>query len=478
MAGTDGQHGTVTELPSAPPGGRRRGKGLHSARRVQPDLDQADFDDIAGRRYLYGSAAGIAIAAVAFSWMVTGGTFQFLQSVPFSNFYDVQARSLLHGTWSMPAGVLSIEGIQTNGHTDMYYGPVPALMRLPVLVATHSLDGRLTEPSLLIAFVVSLVFSSLLGWRIRRLVRGSAVVSTAEACLTAALIVVIGVGSVLFFLGSTAQVYEEAELWGAAFALGAFCALVGFLERPSAGRLVSTGVLATLAVLTRGSVGAGPLVAIFLVALVYLFCWSGNRIPGWKATTRWLARFSGFRVAEPSGRFGLGLLAAVGVPLSLYVLINEIKFGTPFSIPLNRQVFALVNAQRRAVLAANGGSLFGLKFLPTNSLAFLRPDALSFTRVFPWTFFPGKAPVLGHALYTARDWTSSIPVSMPVLFLLALLGLVLVWRPARPLVPPVSRRAGSAATPWDRGMGEPPTEPGVAALRLLLVGAPPEPVAS
>lgn len=403
--------------------------------------------------------------------MVTGGTFRFFQSVPFSNFYDVQARSLLRGTWSMPASVLSIEGIRSGGRTVMYYGPVPAILRLPVLLFTHRLDGRLTEPSLLIAFLLALVFSGLLSWRIRRMVRGSVAVSRAEAILTAGLIVVIGLGTVFFFLGSTAQVYEEAELWGATFALGAFYALIGFLERPSAGRLVSTGVLATLAMLTRGSVGAGPLVAIALVAVIYLLAWMSNHAPRWKSMVGRLSRVTGVYATGAPGRLGVGLLAAMGVPLALYIAINEIKFSTPFSIPLDRQVLTSEDAHRRAVLAANGGSLFGLKFLPTNLLAFLRPDALTLTRVFPWLFFPGKATVIGHVLYTTRDWTSSIPASMPVLFLLALLGLFLVYRPSPHRAHRASDPMPSPTTTSGEAVEAEAAEPGVALLRLPLLGS-------
>jgi hypothetical protein len=158
-------------------------------------------------------------------------------------------------------------------------------------------------------------------------------------------------------------------------------------------------------------------------------------------------------VAERPGRFRGGLTVALVVPLALYAWVNEAKFGTLFSIPVKQQVFSLENAHRRAVLAANGGSLFGLKFLPTNLLQFVRPDALSVTRLFPFLFFPGKALVLGHLLYDTRDWTSSIPASMPVLFVLALAGIVVVYkRRPRPRSPHLS-------------------EAGLATLRIPLVGA-------
>jgi hypothetical protein len=407
-------------------------------------------------RFARSCAVAIAVCGAAFSWLVTDGTFNFLQSAPFSNFYDVQARSLLRGTWSMPASVLSIEGIRTGGRTVMYYGPVPAIMRIPVLLFTHRFDGRLTQPSLLIGFIVALTFASLLCWRIRGLVRGPVDLGKVECWLTAGLVVVIGLGSVLFFLGSTAQIYEEAEMWGAAFTLGAFYSLIGFLENPRAARLVSTGVFATAAMLTRGSVGAGPLVAIGFVALVYLLALAADRLPRLEARAHSVAGLLGVRLPAKPGPFLAGLAAAAGVPLVLYVWVNEIKFGTPFSIPISRQVFSLESAHRRAVLASNGGSLFGLKFLPTNLLQYVRPDALAVTKLFPFLFFPGKALVLGHLLYDARDWTSSIPACMPVLFVLAVLGLVVVYKPRS------KERSGATAAARATDL---------AMLRIPLVGA-------
>jgi hypothetical protein len=402
---------------------------------------------------MWSSAIGIAVAGGAFAWLVTGGTFEFFTSVPFSNFYDVQARSLLHGTWSMPANVLSIEGIRTGGRTDMYYGPVLALLHLPVLIFTHRLDGRLTEPSLLIGFLVALTIAMLLSWRIRHLVRGPVGMGRLEASLTAAFVVLIGLGSVLLFLGTTAQVYEETEMWGAAFALGAFFELVGVIDQPSPGGVVATGVFTTLAMLTRVSVGIGTEVAVGLVAAVYLITWGSTRARRWQPITLRLGRACGVRVADAPGRFGLGLVAATGVPLGLYVAINQIKFDTPFTVPFNRQVYSLENAHRKAVLASNGGSLFGWKYVPSNLVQYARPDALRFTRLFPWIMFPGKALVLGHVVYDVRDWSSSVPASMPVLFLLAVVGVVAVYRPHRnrPHRPSTSGR--------------------IAALRLVLVGA-------
>lgn len=371
---------------------------------------------------------GGAVAMAAFAWMVTGGTFDFLGRYQFSDFYDVQARALLHGHWDMPASVLSIEGIRIGARTYMYYGPVPALLRIPVLLLTHRLDGRLTSISLLVAFALALFFVTRLSWKIRVLVRGTEVVGRSEAAWAGAYVAVAGMGSVLFFLASRVVIYHEAELWGATLALGAFDSLVGFLVRPSRGGLAWAGVLATMAILTRGSVGAGPVLAIGLVLAVHLVRWRrgshkadqqldepGEVQAGDHRRTRWL----------------VGLALASIVPVVAYVAINYVKFHTLFSLPLDKQVFTSLSPSRRAALAGNGGSLFGAKFIPTGLLAYLRPDALSVGRLFPFLGFPGSATVLGHVRYDTLDFASSASDTMPVLVLLGMGGVAATFWPRR-----------------------------------------------
>ncbi|HYU38645.1 MAG TPA: hypothetical protein VEM59_02260 [Acidimicrobiia bacterium] len=63
---------------------------------------------------------------------------------------------------------------------------------MPVLAFTDSLDGRLTQVSMLAAFTVALVFIARLSWRIRRLVRGDAPVSRLELWVVGGYVFVIG----------------------------------------------------------------------------------------------------------------------------------------------------------------------------------------------------------------------------------------------------------------------------------------------
>ncbi|MHB8457266.1 MAG: hypothetical protein ACYDBS_06200, partial [Acidimicrobiales bacterium] len=232
------------------------------------------------RPYTAGCLVGSLLATAAFCWMLTGGTWNFFQTGLNANFYDAQARALLAGHWSMPPRVLSIEGFVEHHKTYMYFGPFPALVRMPILLLTHSLDGRLTELSMLVAFVLALAFTAYLGWQIRSLVAGNRGVSRREAVLAGLVMVVVGVGSNFFFLASDPIVYHEAELWGTCLAIGSLGYLVAFLRRQRPGTLLTAGLLATCSMLTRGSVGAGPVAALGITAGTWILLAAGRRLGG------------------------------------------------------------------------------------------------------------------------------------------------------------------------------------------------------
>ena len=67
-------------------------------------------------------------------------------------------------------------------------------------------------------------------------------------------------------------------------------------------------------------------------------------------------------------------LAAV-VPVALYAVVNWIKFRTLFSVPFWDQGFTMENPIRQEFLRENNGTLFGIKFIPTTLVQYLRPNA-------------------------------------------------------------------------------------------------------
>ncbi len=399
-------------------------------------------------RYYRACAIGGLVAALAFTWMLAAGRLDLLRAGELSHLYDSQAHSLLEGRWDIPRDELGIEAWIVDGKAYTYFGPVPALLRMPVAVFTDQFDGRLTQLSMLAAFTVLMVFTTRLGWRVRTLVRGGAPVGNFETWTAGAFTFVLGAGSVVLFLASRPIVYHEAELWGAALAIAAYDFLLAFILEPDRKPLAWAGLFAGLAFLTRGSVGAGPVAALALLLLVRLLVAAHRRIgrDALLAPLRWL----GVGAEERNPGDLLPLALAVAIPAALYMYVNYARFEHPWSLPISQHVTVLEAADQTRIeaLAANGGSQFGLKFIPTNVLAMLRPDGIGFDGLFPWLTFPPPADIIGGVKFDTIDWSGSIPATMPVLFVLAVAGAVAVFR-----------RSGNESGP------------SLAALRVPVIGA-------
>jgi hypothetical protein len=403
-----------------------------------------------GRRYAVAWLLGSLAAALLFVWMLNLGRTDFFQTQRFGGtFFDEQARALADGRWNLPTTNLGTEAYIVDGKAYIYFGPVPALLRIPVLAVTDDLDGRLTQVSMLAAWTVSMFYAAQLGWQVRGLVRGERPVETFELWATGVFALMLGAGSSLLFLASRAWVYHEVLLWGIAFALAAYDTLLRFLRRPTACLLVATGALSAAALLTRPAVGLGPTVALGVVTLGVLVAALrpplAPRLRGWGFT--------------PAGRVGAGwvsgLAAACVVPVVLYASVNYVKFEQLFGIPFETQTQNLIDETREETLAASGGTLFNLRALPTTTLQLIRPDAIRPTRLFPFVEFPPLAPVIGDVKFDLVDRASSLPVVMPVLVLFSIAGLILLLRPLR-------------GVPAD---ADPAADPGPALLRAPVIGA-------
>ncbi len=383
--------------------------------------------DVGAARHTFyrACAIGSILAGVVFTWMLAIGRLDLLQSHVLDGLYDAQAHALLDGHWDVPIDELGFEAFLIDGKSYMYFGPWPAVLRLPVAAITDQLDGRLTQLSMLLAFAVLMVSASRLLWRVRQLARPQRAVTRSETWAVGGFVAVLGAGSVVMFLASRPVVYHEAELWGAALTIAAFEATLGFVAGPSGRRLASAGVLAGLAMLSRGSVGIGPIVALCLVLLGRLLLVVGAR---WRHDwSRRVVGWLGLRDGAAGRSHLIPLVVAIAVPVAVYMYVNYAKFGHPWSVPITRHATTFTDELRRRVYDANEGSLFGLKFVTTNVVAMFRADALAFDGLFPWVTFPAPATIIGGVTFAAVDPSSSIPSSMPLLFLLSLAGLAPVF---------------------------------------------------
>ena len=370
---------------------------------------EADFG-AARRRFVWASSIALAICSLPYVWILWSdwGPLDPLRPSAFQdNFFDLQARAMLHGRLSVTPGSLGIEGFVHSGRTYTYFGLFPSIIRLPVLLVTSSLDGKLTPSSLILAWGLTGLFASLLLWRVRFLVRGHCAMGRAEAVGYGLVLAAMMAGTVWMLLASIPNTFDEDIAWSICLTIGSLFALLGVLESPSWGRVAASGVLILCANLDRATTGWACVVGAGLAAL-------------WLLTGR-----SG----EENRRWFLPVLAVGLIPLAVSCLIDYAKFGVLFGVPVTDQVWTTVSPYRRRFLAANGNSEVGTHFVLTNALTYLRPDGISISRVFPFVTLPTAPPRgIGGQLFDKLYRTSSLPASTPLLFVLGIWGLVTAFR--------------------------------------------------
>ncbi len=314
----------------------------------------------------------------------------------------------------------------------VYFGPTPAVLRIPFVLAGDWFDHRLARVSLMAAFVATMSGACGLSWRIRSRVQGpDAAFGPTESLVTFVMAVLLGAGSTLAYLASVPWAYQEAVLWGLGLGLWSMAFLLDHLAGSGRRALVLAAAFATGAISARGPTGSAAVTALAVVAgvgvLRALAPYVGPAGRALRAPARW------FRVPDVPVLAGI---VAVVVPVVTYATVNIAKFGSPFRLPIDSQIYISASRPARvAALEANGGSLFGAEFLPTNLIHYLRPDGFDLTRLFPFFVPPRRPPtIIGDVVFDGIEPAASITATMPVLFVLAVLGAIVVWR-RQPVAP-------------------------------------------
>ncbi len=368
------------------------------------------------RRFQRVAVAAVVVASVPYLWVLWDlwtGTVDPLRTDGASNLsipvYDVQARALLHGHLSLPNGSISIEAFIHDGRTYTYFGIFPSLLRLPVVLFTHSLDGRLSAVSILGSWLVTAVFSALLLWRIRIVARGDAALGWAEATSYGILLLSILVGSVLVYLASQPNYLSEDLAWSVALCSGSLFALLGVVERPSWGRIAMSGLLILLSNLNRSTTGYAGILAALLIA----------------------AWFALGRAGPDRRRWAVPVLLAALVPLVAGCAIDFAKFHILFGFPAGEQLLF----KAFGLKGTNGGKYFSLRFLPSTLQAYVNPLSFRVTSLFPYITLPNNPPhSIAHTPLFTRAPTASVLPSMPLMFGLGLWGTITTFLPRRQVV--------------------------------------------
>jgi hypothetical protein len=322
---------------------------------------------------------------------------------PQGDVYDLQARAMLSGHLNVPARSLGIEGFIHDGKTYTYFGLFPSLMRLPILMITHSLDGRLTAMSLFVAWLAICVATGACLLLIRHIIRGAATASRLEVLTVCAMSATLTAGTVIPSLLACPRVYEEDIAWSIALGLGLLAFVLAFFLQPRRRWFIGIVVLTLAAVMTRGSTGD----AWFLVLLGLAgFCRFSSHGQTWRRFTWWFA----------------GLLLASGL---LTVAVSYLKFGIIYGFDERDQVWTHVDAHRRAFLAANADKTFGLQFVPTTVKAYFSPVGMWVSGLFPFFQTPkGAVSPVGHVTFDQIWPTRSLTASTPFFLGLSIFGTV------------------------------------------------------
>jgi hypothetical protein len=216
---------------------------------------------------------------------------------------------LARGRFDVDPWVIAGEGFTHAGKTYAYFGILPALLRLPLMVLPGWRSVDVTLVSCVLGTAVAGYF---------KLCAIVAVIRRLDATRRRDLIFVALVVSLLFG-GSQVQfakasIYIEVICWANAFgAAFVYCAVEGLLAGFSRLRLVVMAVLAGLTLLTRVSTALGLYVALAL--LLPWLAWS--KAAGLR---RWRALFSN-RVIAPATILA-GFVFACGV-------VNFKRWGSP-----------------------------------------------------------------------------------------------------------------------------------------------------
>ena len=355
-----------------------------------------------------------AILTLGFAWVVTLGSFRLNEREIFGNFYDYQAASFLQGRLDVPEEAIGGEAFEAKGKLYGYFGPTPALLRLP-FVATGLAFGNLSRAAMLLYFGITLAGAYLLLREARRFTGDDEDDPVPPRAATVILLTAAGWGSTVLFLASRGLIFHEAILGGIAFATASCFCSVRHLRLPESRWWIGALVAGVLSIHTRPTTG--------LFALTLLGCVAVARAA--RGGELRLDR-EGLRFFVPAGVVRcvpLGLACVAGA-FSLNALAHA-KFGVFDPAPL-RISRPYANPER--INAIDGKSMHAVN-IPYGFYTYVVRPNFRLERGFPWIYLGSNTP--GRHFPSAKidlpDHTLAMPYAMPGLFALATAGCLLAF---------------------------------------------------
>src|SRR4051794_28375480 len=142
---------------------------------------------------------------------MTDGRFDLLTAgAHFSVFYDELGRSILHGRFDVPPAAIGPEALLIGGRTYGYFGPTPALLRIPLDWLLPSMWGRWTRLFLLAATGASLFAAHDIQRAVRRALGVEPRKPLPGQLVDGGFLLAAGLGTTLLFMARRPTLYHEA----------------------------------------------------------------------------------------------------------------------------------------------------------------------------------------------------------------------------------------------------------------------------
>src|SRR6266478_7005446 len=152
----------------------------------------------------------LLLSVLLWVFTTTGGRQIFVKEV-LGGAYDSQAEHFLRGDVDVDAEAIRHEATIVNDHVRMYFGPFPALLRIPLNFLSPAGHGKWSRISGFCAGAISLfAFAGL----VRIALRSSPLSSRARNWLGNACVIGFALGSPLLLLLGNLSIYDEAIIWG------------------------------------------------------------------------------------------------------------------------------------------------------------------------------------------------------------------------------------------------------------------------
>ena len=208
----------------------------------------------------------LLVSGLLWLFTTTGGRQIFVKEV-LGGAYDSQAEHFLRGDVDVDVDAIGHEAMIVNGKVRMYFGPFPALVRIPLNLVYPAGHGKWSRISGFCAGLIALfAFAGLM----RMALRSSPLSSRARNWLGNACVVGFAFGSPLLFLLGNLSIYDEAIIWGLGLSFGAV--FFAFCSRQAEGggltrALLGFSLCAGGALLSRVTFGAPFILITPLLAL-------------------------------------------------------------------------------------------------------------------------------------------------------------------------------------------------------------------